>query len=79
MELPQAVIAQAEAAAASNQREDSPGHAQPASDQTPEASGSKDKHSRSSANGKKYAYLVSSPAVNLVLRLLDSRAKQQLC
>ena len=76
MEVPQAVIAQAEAAASSNQPPDGQRHSQSASDQTPEALGSKENHPRSSTNGQKYAYLRSYLATSLVLRLLDSRAKQ---
>ena len=59
VEVPQAVIAQAEAAANSNQPEDSQRHSQSASDQTPEASGSKETHLHSTANRQKYAYLRS--------------------
>lgn len=51
MEVPQAVIAQAEAAANSNQPEDG---------QTPGALGSKKDPSHSPASGQKYAYLTSS-------------------
>lgn len=71
MEVPQAVIAQAQAAASSNQPEDGQPHSQSASDQIPKASGSKENHSQSSANGQKYAYLRP-----LVLRLPDLWAKR---
>ncbi|CAD6591036.1 MAG: hypothetical protein ASARMPRED_005155 [Alectoria sarmentosa] len=53
MEVPQAVIAQAEAAASSNQPPDGQRPSQSASDQTPEALGSKEKHPRSSTNAQK--------------------------
>ena len=60
MEVPQAVIAQAEAAASSNQPEDSPNRSPSAAGQTPGALGSKKDPSRSPASGQKYAYLTSS-------------------
>lgn len=79
MELPQAVIAQAEAAASSNQPEGGQRQSLSHSDQTPEALVSKEIPSRSSANGKKYAGLRSVVAIPFVLRSLDSWAKQWLC
>ena len=58
MEVPQAVIAQAEAAASSNQPENGP-NLSPAAGQTPGALGSKKSPSHSPASGQKYAYLTS--------------------
>ena len=60
MEVPQAVIAQAEAAASSNQPEDGPNHSPSAAGQTPGALGSKKGPSHAPASGQKYAYLTSS-------------------
>ncbi len=57
MEVPQAVIAQAEAAASSNQPEDEQGRAPFVPNQTPEAFSSKESRSRSSASDQKYANL----------------------
>lgn len=51
--MPQAVIAQAEAAASSNQPDDGQRHAQSASDQTPGLSSSKEDQSHPSVNGQK--------------------------
>lgn len=72
MEVPQAVIAQAEAAASSNQPEDSQRHSQPASHRTPEALGSKESGPDSSGNGQKYACSRFFVAKFLTLRLQDT-------
>ena len=55
MEVPQAVIAQAEAAASSNQPEDGPNHSPSTTGQTPGASGSKKGSPHSPASDQKYA------------------------
>ena len=78
MEVPQAVIAQAEAAASSNQPEDAQRPSQPASDQTTKASGSMEIRPHPSGNGQKYACSRFFVAKFLILRLQDSRAKRQL-
>ena len=57
MEVPQAVIAQAEAVASSNQPGHGQRHSPSASDQTPGALGSGESHSQSSASAQKYAYM----------------------
>ena len=72
MEIPSAVIAQAEAAASSNQPEDGQPHSQFASGQTPEVLDSKQKHKSVS----KYACSRSVPATFIALHLLDSLAKR---
>ena len=72
MEVPQAVIAQAEAAASSNQPEDGQRHSRPASDQTPEALGSNETRPESADNGQKYACSRFLVAKFLILRLQDS-------
>ena len=76
MEIPSAVIAQAEAAASSNQPEDGQPRSQFASGQAPEVLSSKQKHQSISANDQKYACPRSVPATSIVLHLLDSLAKR---
>lgn len=61
MKIPQAVIAQAEAAATSNQPEGSQHHNPLAPNQTSKVLASKEIHSHSLASGPKYAHLTSFP------------------
>ena len=75
MEVPQAVIAQAEAAASSNQPGDGKRHPQYASDQTSEALGSKENRLHSWASGQKYAYISAFLTASLVPYLLDPQTK----